>query len=73
MLVNMLYWSRIGEGEELKAPRHASAAATRDHTWYIPNNNTILFIIIYLPTYLLLPFLLLIIFYPFLPLFNLII
>ena len=29
MLVNMLD-SRIGEGEELKAPRHASAAATRD-------------------------------------------
>jgi len=25
--------SRIGEGEELKAPRHASAAATRDDTW----------------------------------------
>jgi len=26
------------KGEELKAPRHASAAATRDHTWYIPDN-----------------------------------
>jgi hypothetical protein len=31
MLVNMLY-SRIGEGEELKAPYYASAAATRDDT-----------------------------------------
>jgi len=35
----MLFSSRIGEGEELKAPRHTSAAATRDYTWYIPNNN----------------------------------
>jgi len=32
MLVNMLFSSRIGEGEELKAPRYTSAAATRDHT-----------------------------------------
>jgi len=32
MLVNILDYSRIGEGEELKAPRHASAAATRDDT-----------------------------------------
>ena len=26
-----LYMVRKGEGEEPKAPRHASAAATRDH------------------------------------------
>ena len=30
MLVNKAYWNGIREGEELKAPRHASAAATRD-------------------------------------------
>ena len=30
MLVNKAYFIRIREGEELKAPRHASAAATRD-------------------------------------------
>jgi len=27
----------MGKGEELKAPRYASAAATRDYTWYIPD------------------------------------
>jgi len=27
------------KGEELKAPRYASAAATRDYMWYIPDNN----------------------------------
>jgi hypothetical protein len=32
MLVNILDLSRIGEGEELKAPRYTSAAAIRDHT-----------------------------------------
>ena len=36
------------KGKELKAPRHASAAATCDHTWYIPNTyqryiNNVLF------------------------------
>ena len=30
MLVNKAYLIRIREGKELKAPRHASAAATRD-------------------------------------------
>jgi hypothetical protein len=30
MLVNMLNNSRIKEGEELRAPRYASAAATRN-------------------------------------------
>ena len=27
------------KGEELRAPRHASAAATRDYTWYIPDTH----------------------------------
>jgi len=37
------------EGEELKAPRHASAAATRDHTWYIPDTgNSSFMVIIYI-------------------------
>ena len=30
MLVNKAYSIRIREGKELKAPRHASAAAARD-------------------------------------------
>ena len=30
ILVNKAYFIRIREGKELKAPRHASAAATRD-------------------------------------------
>ena len=30
MLVNKAYLIRMREGEELKAPRHASAAATRN-------------------------------------------
>ena len=41
------YWFLIGmrEGEELKAPRHASAAATRDHTWYIPDTGNSSFMV----------------------------
>jgi len=35
----------MGEGEELKAPRHASAAATRDHTWYIPDTGNSSFMV----------------------------
>jgi len=30
MLVNMLYCMEVRKGEEPKAPRHASAATTRD-------------------------------------------
>jgi hypothetical protein len=32
------------KGEEFKTPRHASAAATRDYTWYIPDRLIILII-----------------------------
>jgi len=37
----LLYFFLIRKGEELRAPRHASAVATRDYTWYIPDNNYI--------------------------------
>ena len=32
MLVNKAYYNRMRKGEELKTPRYASAAATRDNT-----------------------------------------
>ena len=32
MLVDKAFSIGMRKGEELKAPRHASAAATRDHT-----------------------------------------
>jgi hypothetical protein len=36
MLVNIfLIIKKMREGEELKAARHASAAATRDDTWWL--------------------------------------
>ena len=37
MLVNKAYLIRIREGKELRAPRHTSAAATRDGN--LPSHN----------------------------------
>ena len=39
MLVNKAYFIRIREGKELKAPRHASAAATRDGNLPLRNGS----------------------------------
>ena len=39
------YSLEMGEGEELKTPRHASTVATRDHTWYISNTGNSSFVV----------------------------
>jgi len=45
MLVNICLLIRIREGEELKTPRHASAAATRNN--HLPHSRQYYYIVIY--------------------------